>query len=98
LTDSDGATHGVGFGAVLNRYSDTIYRENGDVLQTDHNAALNVLVRLDDPDIGRFTPHGEVRRILLARSPAQLRVHRLELGVQARQPSADESSSAFIGF
>ena len=70
---------------------DKFYRENGDVLQADHNAALNVLARLDDPDIGRFTLHGEVRRILLSRSPAQLSVNRLELGVNARQPSADES-------
>lgn len=73
------------------REGDRFYRANGDVLQADHNAALNVLARLDDHEISRFTPYKEVRRILLARSPAQLSVKRLELGAQARQPSADKS-------
>jgi transposase len=73
------------------RVGDKFYRENGDVLQADYNAALNVLARLDDPEILRFTPYKEVRRILLARSPAQLSVKRLEFGAQARQPSADKS-------
>ena len=73
------------------REGDKFYRENGDVLQADHNAALNVLSRLDDNEISRFTPYKEVRRILLARSPAQLSVNRLELGAKARQPSADKS-------
>lgn len=77
------------------RVGDKFYRENGDVLQADHNAALNVLARLDDSEISRFTPYREVRRILLARSPAQLSVKRLELGAQARQPSADKSMSSF---
>ena len=57
------------------RVGDKFYRENGDVLQADHNAALNVLARLDDSEISRFTPYREVRRILLARSPAQLSVN-----------------------
>jgi len=73
------------------REGDKFYRANGDVLQADHNAALNVLARLDDGEITRFTPYKEVRRILLARSPAQLSVKRLELGATARQPSADKS-------
>lgn len=73
------------------RIGDRFYRLNGDVLQADHNAALNVLARLDDGEISRYTPYREVRRILLARSPAQLSVKRLELGAQARQPSADKS-------
>ena len=73
------------------RVGDKFYRENGDVLQADHNAALNVLARLDDCEITRFTPYKEVRQILLARSPALLSVNRLELGAQVRQPSADKS-------
>ena len=73
------------------RDGDKFYRANGDVLQADHNAALNVLARLDDREISRFAPYKEVRRILLARSPAQLSVKVLELGAQARQPSADKS-------
>lgn len=72
------------------REGDKFYRANGDVLQADHNAALNVLARLDDGEISRFTSYKEVRRILLARSPAQLSVKRLELGAKARQPSADK--------
>ena len=71
------------------RVGDKFYRANGDVLQADHNAAMNVLARLDDSEIHRFLPHKEVRRILLARSPTQLSVKRLELGKQLRQPSAD---------
>lgn len=73
------------------REGDKFYRANGDVLQADHNAALNVLARLDDCEITRFTPYKEVKRILLSRSPAQLSVKGLELGAQARQPSADKS-------
>jgi hypothetical protein len=73
------------------RKGDKFYRANGDVLQADHNAALNVLARLYDSEISRFTPYKEVRQILLARSPAQLSVKGLELGAQARQPSADKS-------
>ena len=73
------------------RVGDKFYRANGDVLQADHNAALNVLARLEDKDINRYTPYREVRRILLARSPAQLSVKRVELGAQARQPTADKS-------
>ena len=73
------------------RVGDKFYRANGDVLQADHNAALNVLARLEDKDINRYTPYREVHRILLARSPAQLSVKRVELGAQARQPTADKS-------
>ena len=61
------------------RVGDKFYRLSGDVLQADHNAALNVLARLDDSEISRITPYKKVRRILLARSPAQLSVNRLEL-------------------
>ena len=88
------------------RVGDKFYRINGDelhsssgtmesqaVLQADHNAALNVLARLDATDITRFTPYRDVRQILLARSPAPLSVNRLELGAQVRQPSADKSIS-----
>ena len=62
------------------RIGDRFYRVNGDVLQADHNAASNVLARLDDSEITRYTSYQEVRRILLTRSPAQLSVNRLELG------------------
>jgi len=69
------------------------YRVNGDVLQAEHNAALNVLARYEDTEITRFTPYREVRRILLARSPAQPSVNRHELQVMSTyQPCADRSS------
>lgn len=66
--------------AAFLQLGDKFYRANGDVLQADHNAVLNVRAKLDDSEIYRFTPHKEVRRILLLRSPAQLSVNRLELG------------------
>ncbi len=73
------------------RVGDRFYRNNGDVLRADCNAALNVLARLDDSGIFSHTPSREVRRILLVRSPAQLSVNKLESGVQTRQPSTDKS-------
>ena len=73
------------------RVGDTFYRTTGDVLQADRNAALNVLARLADPEITRFMPYRDVKRVLLARSPALLSVKRLELGGSPRQPSADKS-------
>jgi len=73
------------------RVGDRFYRNNGDVLQADYNAALNVKARLNDSEISRYTPYREIRRILLSRCPAQLSVKRLELGEQSRQPSADKS-------
>jgi hypothetical protein len=90
------------------RVGDKFYRENGDVLQADHNAALNVLARLNDSEISRFTPYREVRRILLARGgmdtrpehpPAPLSVNRLELSKfgspKAHKPSADKFVNTF---
>ena len=73
------------------RVGDTFYRATGDVLQADHNAALNVLARLADPETMRFTPYRGVKRLLWACSPAPLNVKRLELGDSSRQPSADKS-------
>ncbi len=73
------------------RVGDKFYRATGDVLQADRNAALNVLARLSDPEIKRFTPYRDVKRLLLARSPAPLSVNRLELGDPSRQPSAYKS-------
>jgi hypothetical protein len=40
----------------------------------------------------------KVRQAVAAHSPAQLSVNRFELDAKARQPSADQSSSAFISF
>ena len=84
------------------RVGDKFYRSNGDVLQADHNAALNVLARLDDCEVTRFTPYREVRRILLARSFGATERQGLELGESAnalkRQPSADKSQVALSSY
>ncbi len=57
------------------RLGDQFYRENGDVLQADMNAARNVLARLYDTEIGRWTPFKVVKSILLKRTEC----HRLKL-------------------
>ena len=57
------------------RSGDRFYRENGDVLQADMNAARNVLARLYDPEIGRWTHFKEVKSILAKRTEC----HRLKL-------------------
>lgn len=72
-----------------NRVGDKFYCENGDVLDADINAALNVKARYFDKEITLFTPFKEIKRILQSRSPAELTVNRLELGM-VLQPSADK--------
>jgi IS605 OrfB family transposase len=57
------------------RLGDQFYRANGDVLQADMNAARNVLARLYDTEIGRWTPFNVVKSILLKRTEC----HRLKL-------------------
>lgn len=52
------------------RCGEKFYRENGEVLQADVNAARNVLARLHDPEIGRWTPYQQVKSILLQRNSA----------------------------
>ncbi len=37
---------------------------NGEVGQADTNAACNILHRLDDPEIRRYTPYRKVKQIL----------------------------------
>lgn len=57
------------------RKGDRFYRENGEVVQADYNAARNVLARLDDPEIGRWMNFKKVKSILQARTDR----YRLEL-------------------
>jgi IS605 OrfB family transposase len=52
------------------RSGEKFYRENGEVLQADVNAARNVLARLHDSEIGRWTPYQQVKSILLKRNSA----------------------------
>ncbi|BCU07975.1 RNA-guided endonuclease TnpB family protein [Allochromatium tepidum] len=57
------------------RQGDRFYCFDGVVLDADQNAARNVLTRLSDPDIERFTPYRTVKAIL------QARTERLRLGL-----------------
>lgn len=83
------------------RVGDKFYRESGDVIQADTNAARNVLARLNDPDIGRWTPHKEVRKILLSRSSGATERQEAPVGQAAkrrlRQRSADKSMLSNFG-
>ncbi|WP_221914010.1 RNA-guided endonuclease TnpB family protein [Thiorhodospira sibirica] len=67
------------------RQGDQFYCSDGVVLQADQNAARNVLARLYDPDIERFTPFKRVKAILLERT------ERLRLGLL----NPDSSCSPF---
>jgi len=53
------------------RQGDRFYCESGVVMHADHNAARNVLARLHDPEIDRWTPYRKVRSILLERTESQ---------------------------
>ncbi|MCP4696232.1 MAG: hypothetical protein GY862_05210 [Gammaproteobacteria bacterium] len=46
------------------RVGDKFHHVNGEVSQSDINAARNVRHRLNDPDILRYTPYTKVRQIL----------------------------------
>ena len=50
------------------RVGDRFYRITGEVVQADENAAKNVLARLNDPEIDRWTPYKKVRSLLEART------------------------------
>ncbi|MEA3641954.1 MAG: transposase [Lamprobacter sp.] len=65
------------------RQGDRFHCVDGEVLQADQNAARNVLARLTDPEIERFTPYRQVKAILQARTER----HRLRL------PNPDSSCS-----
>jgi transposase len=50
------------------RVGDKFHCANGNVMQADHNAARNILARLYDSDILRYTRFKKVKQILLSRS------------------------------
>lgn len=57
------------YGVLLGeRRGDRFYCFDGEVFDADHNAARNLLARLDDPEIGRYTSYKQVKTILLART------------------------------
>ena len=67
------------------RVGDKFYCVSGDVLQADHNAAVNVKDRIYDKQISLYMPYQKVREILLSRSPSQLSDKRLEFGESLNQ-------------
>lgn len=74
------------------RQGDRFITPDGEVLHSDVNAARNIRDRIDDPDITRFMPFDEVRKVLLRRSSGgALPLKRPELGEAEalRQPGAD---------
>ena len=52
------------------RVGDKFYHANGEVSHADTNAAVNIKDRADDTEISLFTPHREVKKILLDRLTA----------------------------
>ena len=64
-SQADSQCHGLLMGR---RDGDKFYRENGDVMQADHNAAGNVLLRDEDPEITLFTPYTQVKALLVKRT------------------------------
>lgn len=71
----DSFNHGLLTGT---RQGDRFYRENEEVVQADYNAARNVLARLGDSEIGRWTSFKKVKSILQSRTER----YRTELTVQ----------------
>lgn len=70
------------------RRGDSFHCFDGVVLQADENAARNVLARVFDPEISRWTPYRKVRSILLART------ERHRLGLLNQDPSCAELSAS----
>jgi len=64
------------------RKGDRFHCNDGVVLHADQNAALNVLARMKDPEIGLYMPYREIRRILQQRTER----HRLGLLNQDSSP------------
>jgi IS605 OrfB family transposase len=73
------------------RSGDKFYRENGEVLQADVNAARNVLARYYDDEISRWMPYQQVRSILLKRTRAN-RLNLLNQDSSCRSPDLSTES------
>ena len=71
------------------RRGDLFHCEDGAVLQADENAARNVLARLHDREIDRWTPWQKVKSILLKRTER----HRLGLLNQDSSCNSQELST-----
>jgi transposase len=84
-TDSRNGTFGY-------RRGRTFHCFDGVVLDADHNAAVNVLHRMSDPDITLWMPHNQVRQIIAART----RSHRLRLPSQDSSPPTPASGERTV--
>jgi IS605 OrfB family transposase len=74
------------YGVLLGKRSgDSFHGFDGVVLQADENAARNVLARLHDQEIDRWTPWQKVKSILLKRT------ERLRLGLLNQDSSCNSS-------
>lgn len=80
------------------RVGDRFYHANGAVSQADANAARNIESRMHDPEITRYTPYREIKRILLSRSPAELTVKRGKLGQSRQLPADKPPAQKCVGF
>lgn len=69
-------------GLLALRAGDRLHLPGGVVMQADHAAAINILARDTDPDIGLRTPYRRVREILQERADRQ----RTRLPVQDSNP------------
>jgi len=68
------------FGVLLGtRKGDQFFTFDGEVLQADGNAARNIETRLDDTNISRHTKSVEVRKVLIKRTVAFLRLRDLTI-------------------
>ncbi|MBK1648363.1 zinc ribbon domain-containing protein, partial [Rhabdochromatium marinum] len=77
-------------GLLGRRQGDRFHCFDGVVLQADQNAAQNVLARLSDPDIERFTPYRAVKAIL------QARTERLRLGLLNQDSSCSPGQNRVL--
>jgi len=80
------------------RVGDKFYRENGEVMQADVNAARNVLARLYDPEIDRWMPYQKVKSLLLKRTESQrLRLPNQDSSCKPCGLSTESESPNFLG-
>jgi len=76
------------YGVLLGKRSGySFHCFDGVVLQADENAALNVLARLHDQEIDRWTPYQKVKSILLERTKRQ------RLGLLSQDSSCNSSDT-----
>jgi len=66
------------------RVGDKFYHVSGDVSHADTNAARNIKCRADDTDISLYTPHRDVKKILLGRMTA---IGGASCGINSDRPS-----------